>query len=77
MSFSVSRLVSMESKKYEKKSWVNFNVKQKPELIKNLECGVSMTALCAKWGLKQQTLTATNQGQTVKQSLIFNIANSS
>jgi hypothetical protein len=29
----------MESKKYEKKSWVNFNVKQKLELIKNLECG--------------------------------------
>ena len=29
----------MGSKKYEKKSWVNFNVKQKRELIKNRESG--------------------------------------
>jgi len=30
----------MESKKYKKKSWVNFNIKQKTGLIKNLESGV-------------------------------------
>ena len=64
MSFSVSRLASMESKKYEKKSWVNFNVKQEPELIKNLECGVSMTTLCAKCGVKQQTVPDSKQSRS-------------
>ena len=63
MSVYVSRLVSKEFKKYEKKSWANFNVKQKPELIKKLESGVSMTALCEKCGVKQKTvLTANSQG---------------
>jgi len=33
MSFSVSKLVSKEFKKYEKKSWANFNVKQKPGFL--------------------------------------------
>ena len=47
----------MESKKYEKKSWVNFNVKQNPELIKNPECAVSVTAARAKCGVKQQTVS--------------------
>jgi hypothetical protein len=79
MSFSVSRLVSMESKKYEKKSWVNFNVKQKPELIKNLECDVSMTAIRAKCGVKQQTVSDSKRSRSDvhKQSLLFNIASSS
>jgi len=61
MSFSVSRLVSKEFKKYEKKSWANSNVKQKPGLIKNLESGVIMIALCAKCGVKQQTVSHSKQ----------------
>jgi hypothetical protein len=79
MSFSVSRLVSMESKKYEKKSSVNFKVKQKPELFKNPECGVSMTALRAKCGVKQQTVSDSKQSRSDghKHSLFFNIASSS
>jgi hypothetical protein len=53
----------MGSKKYKRKSWVNFNGKQKPGLIKNLESGVSTTAVCAKCGVKQQTVKV-RQSQT-------------
>jgi hypothetical protein len=79
MSVYVSRLVSKEFKKYEKKSWANFNVKQKPELIKKLESGVSMTALCEKCGVKQKTVSHSKQPRSDghKHSFFFNIASSS